>query len=131
MTVVISERQKLIRFLLVGGGFSLFYAVVTAVLINAAGAPPFWTSVIIYALCIPAAFYLQKTFTFNASTLRPGAMLYYAATQVMGVALVSVVTTRFITHNWWWDTGVMGMTAGLAAVLNFVIGRYFTFRGPA
>ena len=130
MTARMSERQKLVRFLAVGGGFSLFYAVVTSVLINSAGAPPFWTSVIVYALCVPAAFLVQKSFTFNATHLRAGAFLYYTGTQVLGVALVSVVTTRFVTHNWWWDTIVMGVTAGLAAILNFLMGRYFTFRGP-
>lgn len=128
MTTELSERQKLVRFMMVGGGFSLLYAMTTSVLINFAGAPPFWTSVIIYALCIPAAFLVQKTFTFNATDLRAGALLYYTATQVVGIAFVSVVTTRFVTYNWWLDTGLLGVTAGLAAILNFVVGRYFTFR---
>lgn len=129
MTAQVSEHQKLVRFVIVGSGFSLFYAVVTAVTINSVGAPPFWTSVFVYALCIPVAFFIQKTFTFNATHLRSGALLYYAGTQVLGIALVSVVTTRFITYNWWCDTILMGVTAGLAAILNFLVGRYFTFRG--
>lgn len=125
-----SEREKLLRFVVVGGGFSLFYAVVTAGLIRFASAPPFWTSVVVYALCIPAAFLVQKSFTFQAKELRPGALAYYTMTQVLGIALVSGVTTQFVTYNWVLDTGIMGVTAGCAAVLNFLVGRYFTFRGP-
>lgn len=123
-----SERAKLIRFIAVGGTFSAIYAVVTAALINFAAAPPFWTSVIVYAVCIPAAFWVQKTVTFQADNLRRGALGYYAATQVTGIALVSLVTTRFVTYNWALDTGIMGITVALSALLNFLIGRYFTFR---
>jgi len=121
------STAQLARFLLVGGGFALFYAVVTSSLVSL-GAPPFWTSVLVYAACIPLAFWLQKSFAFRVKNLRSGAMALYGATQLASLALVSAVTTRFVSQSWWIDTGLFVITAGLAALASFAIGLFVTFK---
>lgn len=123
-----SETGKLLRFLAIGGGFSLFYAAASTTLINRFDAPPLATSIGLYLICIPAAFWMQKRYAFRAARLRRGALGYYAATQVAAITLVSVLTIRLITHNWWLDLLVFGLIVGLTAVVNFIVGRFFTFQ---
>ncbi|MEM9271160.1 MAG: hypothetical protein AAGA78_19740, partial [Pseudomonadota bacterium] len=78
--------------------------------------------------CIPLAFWLQKSFAFRVKNLRSGAMALYGATQLASLALVSAVTTRFVSHSWWIDTGLFVITAGLAALASFTIGLFVTFK---
>ena len=122
------QTARLLRFLLVGGGFSLLYALVSAVLVGKGGTPPFATSVILYALCIPAAFAVQKRFTFRVARTRQSGFLIYAGTQVACLALVAGVTTRFVTGHMALDTGVFLVTAALAAMLSFAVSLLLAFR---
>ncbi|MEO1551024.1 MAG: hypothetical protein AAFR93_11430 [Pseudomonadota bacterium] len=122
-----STRAKLLRFVGVGAGFSLGYAALTSALV-AQGAPAFWTSVLVYAACIPLAFWAQKAFAFRSTGLRRGAMGIYAATQVASLAAVSAVTTSFVTQTWWLDTVLFAATAGAAALVSFAIGLFVTFK---
>lgn len=121
---------KFVRFLVVGGGFSLGYSIVTAVLVGKADAPPFITSVVLYLICIPAAFAVQKRFTFRLDRAWRYGFLVYAGTQVTCLALVAAVTTRFVTQNVAIDTLIFLATAGSAAVLSFVASSLFAFRPP-
>lgn len=116
------------RFLLVGGSFSLGYALTTAALIRFVGLPPLATSVIVYLFCIPAAFWAQKKISFRAVWAGRSAMLVYAATQLASLAIVSTVTSRFVTRNFVYDTGLFLVTAGTAAIVSFLICRYIIFR---
>ena len=125
------EVATLIRFLLVGTGFSLFYAVASAALINVTNVPPYLISVGLFTACIPFAFLAQQHLAFRAKKLRDHAFWMYFATQVASIALVSFVTTRFVTYDVVWDTLIMGVTVGLAAMASFVIGRLLVFRPPA
>ena len=126
-----SDRaSRLFRFLVVGGGFSLGYSIVTAVLVGKAGAPPLITSVVLYLICIPAAFAVQMRFTFRLSRAWRYGFLIYAGTQVTCLALVAAVTTRFVTQNVAIDTLIFLGTAGSAAVLSFVASSLFAFRPP-
>jgi len=125
-----ARTARLIRFLVVGGGFSLGYSIATAVLVGKAGAPPFITSVVLYLICIPAAFAVQKRFTFRLSRAWRYGFLIYAGTQVTCLALVAAVTTRFVTQNVAIDTLLFLGTAGTAAVLSFVVSSVFAFRPP-
>ena len=120
-----------LRFLIVGGSFSLGYALVTAGLIRFANAPPLITSVLVYLACIPAAFWAQKLLAFRANQTGRSAMLIYGATQVASLAVVSTVTSRFVTRNFVYDTALFLMTAGTAAVVSFLICRYIIFRVPS
>ncbi|WP_019954403.1 GtrA family protein [Yoonia vestfoldensis] len=120
-----------IRFVLVGGSFSLGYALITAGLIRFAAAPPLPTSVVVYLLCIPAAFWAQRRIAFRADQQARGAVWIYTATQIGSLAVVSVITTRYVTKVFWLDTLLFLVTAGAAAVASFLICRYIIFRTQA
>ncbi|KJZ21056.1 hypothetical protein TW80_07890 [Loktanella sp. S4079] len=119
--------RSLVAFLMIGGGFSIFYAVTTAVLISVLHTPPFWTSVTVFTACVPPAFLAQQHLAFRAKKLRQHAFLIYAATQIFGIALVSTITTRFVTYDIFWDTIIMGVTVAINAIVGFLIGRFVTF----
>ncbi|WP_322890924.1 MULTISPECIES: GtrA family protein [unclassified Yoonia] len=120
-----------VRFVLVGGSFSLGYALITAGLIRFAAAPPLPTSVVVYLLCIPAAFWAQRRIAFRADQQAKGAIWIYTATQIGSLAVVSAITTRFVTRVFWQDTLLFLLTAGTAAVASFLICRYIIFRTQA
>ncbi len=117
-----------LRFAMVGGGFSLGYALATAFLVGPLGAPAFATSVGLYALCIPLAYLAQKHFTFGKAQTHRGSFAIYAATQVAALAVVALITTRFVTRIYWVDTGLFLLTAGSAAVVSFGINRSLAFK---
>jgi putative flippase GtrA len=123
-----SKLLPFLRFLAVGGSFSFGYAIVTAALIRFADAPPLPTSVFIYLLCIPAAFWAQKKIAFRADQTGRSAMFIYGATQVASLAVVSTITSRFVTKNFMIDTMLFLVTAGCAAVISYLICRYIIFR---
>ena len=124
-----------VRFLLVGASFSLGYAVITAGLIRFAAAPPLPTSVAVYLLCIllciSAAFWAQRHIAFRADRQAKGALWIYTATQTGSMAVVSAITTRFVTRVFWQDILLFLTTAGVAAVASFLICRYIVFRTQA
>jgi putative flippase GtrA len=124
---VTAALPQLLRFLIVGGGFSLGYSVLVALLIGRAGAPPFATTVILYLCLIPAAFHMQRRFAFRQDRTRRGAFAIYAATQIASLALVAAVTTQVVTRVVWIDTALLLLTTGLAAGLSFAIARLVTF----
>ncbi|WP_120500201.1 hypothetical protein [Roseovarius sp. EL26] len=122
-----AECVTLLRFAFVGVSFSALFSVLSAMVINLAIAPPFWTNVVLFSLCIPPAFLAQKHFSFRAKTLRKNAFLLYAATQIGSVSLVSLVTTRYVTYDIRMDTLVIGVTVVLAAGMSFLVGRLVIF----
>ncbi|MCU0908163.1 MAG: GtrA family protein [Rhodobacteraceae bacterium] len=125
------DLARFIRFAIVGAGFALGYAVVTAVLVGRAGLPPLATSVVVYALCIPLAYLAQRSFAFRVRRAQRGGFGIYAATQVACLALVSVVTSRFVTGHVATDTALFLVTAGAAAVASYAVLRLVVFRPEA
>ncbi|MEO6298967.1 MAG: GtrA family protein [Paracoccaceae bacterium] len=115
------------RFLVVGGTFSVIYSVTTAALIRVAAAPPFATSVVVYLLCIPWAFLAHKHFAFGARNTRKAAFPLYVLTQIVSLAAVAQVTTRFITHHFIIDVGILLLTSAIAAIASFLINRFVIF----
>jgi putative flippase GtrA len=123
--------RKPLRFLMVGGAFSLGYSVATALLVGPVGLPAFATSVILYVLCIPAAFFMQRKLTFAGQETRRGGFLVYAGMQVASLALVASVTTRFVTQVFVFDTLLFLATAGTAALLSYFVSDRLAFRPEA
>ena len=123
-----SQLWAFARFLLVGGSFSLAYALVMAALIGMVDAPPLPTSMIVYLLCIPLAFLAQKKFTFRDDQSGKAAMLIYGVTQLGSLTFVSAISSRFVTKNFILDTGLFLVTAGTAAVISYLICRYVIFK---
>lgn len=125
-----SQRRAFLRFILIGGGFSLLFSLVTAALIRFAGAPPFATSIIVYVICIPVVFQVHKRFAFGVRETRRSAFILYLATQICSLSFVAAITTRHVTQVFWKDTGLLLVTSGVAAVISYLIGRYITFAAP-
>lgn len=117
-----------LRFVLVGGGFALGYALLTAALISFAGAPALPSSIILYLLCIPLAFRAQKRFAFRATKTAQGAVWVYAATQIGSLVFVSTLTSRYVRQDFLWDSALYLGTAASAAVASFLICRFIIFR---
>jgi putative flippase GtrA len=117
-----------LRFAIVGGSFSLGYAIIVAGLIRFADAPPLITSITVYLICIPLAFLAQKKFAFRSDQMGWLAVFIYAATQVASLAVVSTITSSFVTKNFFFDTGLFSVTAGSAAVASYLICRFIIFK---
>ncbi|WP_054005367.1 GtrA domain-containing protein [Cypionkella psychrotolerans] len=123
------SQSSLLRFLFVGGSFSLIYSFVTAGLIRFAATPAFATSVAVYILCIPLAFLSHKHFAFGAETTHKSAFVLYTLTQIASLSAVSFITTRLVSHRFWLDVGLFLITSASAAVASFVINRFVIFAG--
>ncbi len=123
-----AEARRLLRFLAVGGGFAVGYGAATAVLTGPVGLPVYATSVVLYALCIPAAFLMQMRVTFGLKRTWAAGFPVYAAVQILSLALVTAVTTRFVTGHVLPDTLIFLSSAGAAAVLSFFVSQRFAFR---
>ena len=100
-------------------------------MIRFAAAPPLPTSFAVYLLCISAAFWAQRHIAFRADRQAKGALWIYTATQTGSLAVISAITTRFVTRVFWADTLLFVATAGMAAVASFLICRYVLFRTQA
>ena len=122
---------KPLRFLLVGGAFALGYAVATALLVGRAGLPAFATSVIVYLICIPAAFLAQRRITFSRQEPRRGGFLVYATMQLVSLMAVASITTRFVTGVFVPDAILFLATAGAAALVSYAVNNRLAFRPEA
>jgi len=119
---------EVFRFLVVGGSFSLLYAVVTAASIRFLNTPPFVTSVIVYLGCIPMAYYAQKRFAFRAKNTDRSAIWIYSAVQLTNMVIVSTVNSQLTTRNFVYDTVIFLLAAGATAVASFLICRHIIFK---
>jgi putative flippase GtrA len=128
-----SNRDRFLaftRFVIVGGSFSLAYAVTTAGLIRFAGAPPLFTSIVVYLICIPLAFQAQKNFAFRAERTGRNAMWIYAATQMGSLTVVATITSLFVTKTFLFDTMLYLVSAGTASVVSYLICSFIIFKAP-
>ena len=116
----------LMRFLLIGGSFSLGYAILNAGLVSL-GAPPFATAILLYGLSIPMAYIAQKHFTFRASGCGRKSFFVYLCTQLGSFALVASVTLSFVSQVFWKDMSIYLATAALVAVVSFAVNKTFAF----
>lgn len=123
-----SVQWDFLRFLAVGGGFSLGYSAVAAFMVGPMGLPPYWTSLALFMSCVPLAYLAHKYFSFGAKSARKGGFVIYSASQISSFALVSALTTRFVTGVYLLDTGIYICTVGGAAVLTFLVAKTFVFR---
>lgn len=121
-------KEKMLRFLFVGGGFAIGYSILSAVLVGPFAMPAFATSVLLYAICIPLAYFAQRRITFASKLKGPKSFVVYGATQLGSLALVATVTTRFVTETVLVDTLIFLLTAGAAAVVSFYVSDRIAFR---
>lgn len=123
--------EAFIRFVGVGGSFSIGYAMTVAALVRFTAAPPLITSITIYMACIPLAFLAQKKFAFRVGKTARRAILIYAATQIACLILVSLITSRFVRGVFLFDAVLFLITAGSTALLSYLICRFLVFTSSA
>lgn len=127
MKFLFSEKFSFIRFLLVGGGFSLLFSVLTSIFINYLSTPPFTTILIVYISCIPCAYQCQRAFVFKQKKTRKHAFYYYAGLQILSLSTVSAITKFFISYDFVWDMALMLATAALTAIVSYILSKKIIF----
>ncbi len=130
MTLQSLRRSTFFRFILVGGSFALIYSVLTALVTNTVPLPKPLLAALVWAACIPPAFYCQRRFAFAKFAPRRGALGLYAATQGMGMGIAAVAAATLVQGRFWPDTVVFLGASALAAVLSFGVNRLVIFTAP-
>lgn len=120
-------RGSLPRFLLVGGGIALIYSVLAAVATSWLPWPSALVSGALWVAFIPVGYWAQRRFTFADSRLHRHALVLYAATQVLGVAIVTATSAFLVQGLFWPDLSIHLAASALAALSSFAINRLVVF----
>lgn len=116
----IADRQEL-RFLVVGGGVSLAFLLMSWGF-AAAGAPPFAGTVTAYAIAFLGAYLLQRNWTFRASDSHGRSFPRYLAAQIVCAGLAGcvahVATALFAAPPFWMAVAGTGTAAATSYVLT-------------
>ncbi len=121
------RRWSFLRFLIVGGGFSVGYSAIAALLVGRLGLPAYWTSLILYVFCVPLAYLAHKHFSFGAGSAKKGGLVRYVGLQIASFAFTAAISTRLVTGVYLVDMGIYFCTVGIAAGLTFLIANAFIF----
>ncbi len=125
------RHATLLRFLAVGGGISLLYAILAAAATSHLPLPRAVSAGALWVLCIPVAFWLQRRITFTDSTPHRHGLWLYAATQGMGVGIVASVSFLLANGSFRHDLFVHLLGSALAAVASYLISRRIVFPQPS
>jgi putative flippase GtrA len=131
MTAASGHGAGLTRFLLVGGGAALAYALVTAALVARLPLPPALVSALVWIAFIPPVFWCHRRFTFRARSARRGALGLYALTQGVSLCIVSVAGALFVTRDMLLDTALYLAASAVAAVTSYLLNHFLVFGGPS
>jgi putative flippase GtrA len=121
-----SNLAQLLRFVSVGVGVAVFYMFLTFALVSE-GAPPFWASVLAYAICFAVAYLLQRFWTFEAKHPHREALPKYFALQVACAVLSGLVPQVAIDYFGATHLAAAGLAALTAGVLSCVGSILFVF----
>ncbi|MEM9969914.1 MAG: hypothetical protein AAF762_02275 [Pseudomonadota bacterium] len=113
--------KKVLRFGAVGGVFAGVFAALSAFFVGTLGMSPYWAPVILYAVCIPAAFLVQMKFTFGARAWQPTGLFLYATTQLTCISVGAFFVARLVTGNFILDGLLYLAIAGISALVSFTI----------
>jgi putative flippase GtrA len=116
-----------LRFLLVGGGMAGFYSALAALATTHLPWPHPVSSAAAWVVCIPLGYHLQRRITFASATPRRFALGLYAATQVIGIAIVTLASFLLARGAFWPDLAMHLAASAVAAVASYAINRAFIF----
>lgn len=123
-----SDRgPALMRFLLVGGLAALAYSMVTAALVSRLPQSPALISALVWLAFLPPVFWCHRHFTFQGRQPRKQALGLYALTQAFSIAIVSLASALFVSHDLWLDLGVYLTASAVAAVVSFALNHILIF----
>lgn len=121
------HHNTLLRFLIVGGGMAVIYALLAALATSHLPWPKPLSSGTVWALCIPLGFWCHRRFTFVARRPRRFALWLYAATQVLGIGIAACVSFLLARGAFWPDLIVHLLASALVAVASYLINRRVVF----
>lgn len=119
------------RFLAVGAGIALLYAILAATATSLLPLPPALSSGMLWVLCIPVAFWLQRRITFTDRTPHRHGLWFYAATQGLGLGITASASYLLATGAFRHDLFVHLLASGLAAVASYLINHRIVFPQPS
>jgi len=128
-TFATSARKEivLLRFLAVGGFFSLLYSSLATLLALFGGADPAWASAIAYAVCVPPGYLAQRRLAFRATTPHRQAFPRYVALQAPLLGLAAGLSWLAV-DVWGWNEALSFYAIGpTVAAVSFVAQRFWTF----
>ena len=118
--------SKGLRFLLTGGGMAAFFFVLSILLVLA-GLPPFWGSLLAYAIALLLGYLLQRGWTFGARHRHGHALPRYFILQV-GCALSSAVLAQWLVTRFGLSPFAMSLvTTGFAGLVSYVVSSLWVF----
>lgn len=120
-------HSTLLRFLAVGGGISLLYALLAAAATSYVPLPRAVSSGVLWVLCIPVAFWLQRRITFTDRAPHRHGLWLYAATQGLGVGIVALTSLLLADGSFRHDLFVHLLASALAAVVSYLVSRRIVF----
>jgi putative flippase GtrA len=126
----IRHLRTLLSFVSVGGSSATAYIIASTILTHL-GVSPWLASVGCYAALIPAAYFGQRWFTFQATTPHASSFPRYVIVQLIGLALAAILPRAFadtVKEN---PLTIFIAIALLIAATNFVLLRWWAFQmGP-
>ena len=121
-----SNLGQMLRFVCVGVGGAAFLMLLTYALVSG-GAPPFWASVLAYAICFVLAYLLQRFWTFEAKHPHREALPRYLALQGACAVFSGLFTQAAVDHFGTSHLVAAGLSAFTAGVLSYVGSMLFVF----
>jgi len=125
------RHSMFLRFLAVGGGISLLYAILAATATSHLPLPRAVSAGALWVLCIPVAFWLQRRITFTHRTPHRHGLWLYAATQGLGVGIAASVSFLLANGSFRHDLFVHLLASGLAAIASYLINHRIVFPDPS
>jgi putative flippase GtrA len=119
--------RTLLRFLVVGGCLATLYATLAALATSSLPLPKALSSALVWLLCIPVGFWSHRRFTFTTRQAHRHGLWLYAATQVLGIGIVSVTSFLLAQGAFWPDLLVHLLASCLAAIASYLINRWIVF----
>ncbi|MGL4238266.1 GtrA family protein [Tabrizicola sp.] len=122
-----SSYTTYVRFLAVGGGLALLYAVLAALATSQLPLPNALSSAILWVLFIPVGFWCHRHFTFTSRRPHRHGLWLYAAIQLLSIGIVSGLSQLLARGTFWPDVAIHLMSACLAATASYLINSLVVF----
>lgn len=103
------------------------YSVLAALATTHVPLPRPLSAAAVWVLCIPLGFWCQRRWTFVTSSPHRHALWLYAATQVVGIGIAATASHLLARGSFWPDLVVHLTAAALAAVVSYLLNRWFVF----
>lgn len=123
-------RDRILRFLIVGGGTSLGYVSLVALLVDVIGIRAVVSAAFAYLVMLPVSFLAHKLFTFQSRRRTLPESIRFLAMHVLTACICGAVmwfaTAVFASSHWIGSA----ITVVVAPAVNFILLEFWVFRTP-